>query len=144
MTDVCITVDLEPDCPPFLEGWSGAEVGMPLLLDMLAGRGVATTVFTTGDTAQLFPALVARIPDEGHELACHGQTHRAFSSMSEAEAEWEIATSAGILRSYARVTSFRAPFLDFPSSWTRRGAAINRRTGSQPCPRPPCAGFPRR
>jgi len=117
MIDVCITVDLEPDCPPFLEGWSGAEEGMPRLLDLLASRGVASTVFTTGETAERFPELVRRIPSEGHELACHGQTHRGFSTLSESEADWEIAHSAQHLRAYAPVTSFRAPYLDLPDRY---------------------------
>ena len=90
---------------------------MPRLLDLLASRGVSSTVFTTGETAERFPELVRRIVVAGHELACHGQTHRAFSTLSESEADWEIAHSTQLLRAYAPVTSFRAPYLDFPDRY---------------------------
>ena len=33
---VSFTVDLEPDCPPYLWTWRGVEEGMPRLLAMLA------------------------------------------------------------------------------------------------------------
>ena len=53
----------------------------------------------------------------GHELACHGMTHRAFTSMSTDEARSEIEESAKILRRHAEVTSFRAPYLRFPERY---------------------------
>ena len=34
--DLCITVDLEHDCPPFLTTYRGVTEGMPRLLDLLA------------------------------------------------------------------------------------------------------------
>lgn len=111
------TVDVEPDCPPFLEGFRGIEQGMPLLLDLLADRGVRTTFFTTGDVARRYPATIERIVQDGHELACHGMTHRAFPDLSLEEARWEIEESARILRDHAPVTSFRAPYLRLPARY---------------------------
>ena len=37
MSHVCLTVDLEPDCPPYLDGWAGVERGMPQVLELFAG-----------------------------------------------------------------------------------------------------------
>lgn len=111
------TVDLEPDCPPYLWTWRGVEEGMPRLLELLARRSIRATFFTTGEVARRFPRLIERLVAEGHELACHGMSHQPFDRMSRAEAEHEISESAAILRGFAPVTSFRAPYLRFPSEY---------------------------
>lgn len=114
MTDVVFTVDLEPDCPPFLEGWRGMEEGAPALLDVLAREGVPATFFTTGEAAERFPGVAERLRAEGHELGCHGHTHRAFPELSDDEARREIERSTEILRAFGPVTAFRAPYLRLP------------------------------
>lgn len=114
MPKVYLTVDLEPDCPPYLWTWAGIETGAPKLLDLLSSEGVPATYFTTGDTARTYPSAVTALVEAGHELACHGMSHRSFDTMSEQDAEGEIAQSAEILRGFAPVTSFRAPYLQFP------------------------------
>jgi peptidoglycan/xylan/chitin deacetylase (PgdA/CDA1 family) len=111
---VCFTVDVEPDCPPYLTGFRGVEEGMPRLFAMLAEERVAATFFTTGEVARRYPDVVSAIVARGHELACHGMTHRAFTSMTHEEARGEIEESVRILRRHAPVTSFRAPYLRFP------------------------------
>lgn len=115
--DVLFTVDVEPDCPPYLEGWRGVEEGMPRLLDLLAEERVPATCFTTGETAERFPATVGAIVAGGHELACHGHTHRRFGAMAEGEARSELERSSEVLRSHARVSAFRAPNLDLPDAF---------------------------
>ena len=117
MSHVCLTVDLEPDCPPYLDGWAGVERGMPQVLELFADNDVHATVFSTGETAERYPDLIRRIVDAGHELGCHAHTHRHFSALGPAEAEHEIAHSASLLRTFAPVTSFRAPYLDFPERY---------------------------
>ena len=114
---VAFTVDLEPDCPPFLNGFRGVEHGLPALLDLLAAAHVPATFFTTGDVARRYPRAIERLVSEGHELACHGMTHTAFTSLSRSEAQNEIEQSAAILRRFAPVTSFRAPYLRFPDKY---------------------------
>src|SRR5688500_1401953 len=114
---VCFTVDVEPDCPPYLTGFRGIEQGMPKLLSMLADEGVPATCFTTGEVAQKYAGVVSTIVAHGHELACHGMTHRAFTSLTHDEARAEIEESATILRRHALVTSFRAPYLRFPERY---------------------------
>ncbi len=117
MRTVSFTVDLEPDCPPFLSGFRGVEHGLPKLLDLLDQLDVRATFFTTGEVAERYPESIRRLVRGGHELACHGMTHRAFPSLDRARATWEIERSAEILRAFAPVTSFRAPYLMFPSAY---------------------------
>lgn len=114
---VAFTVDLEQDCPPFLSGYRGVEQGFPALLDVLTRSGVPATFFTTGEVAARFPNAVRRLVDGGHELGCHGMTHTAFTDLDAREARVEIERSAAILRAFAPVTSFRAPYLRFPDRY---------------------------
>src|ERR1044071_6051931 len=96
-TLVAFTVDLEPDCPPFLSGFRGVEHGLPRLLDLLGKLAVPATFFTTGEVAQRFPDAVERLVADGHELGCHGMTHTAFTSLDRDAARREIEDSARIL-----------------------------------------------
>ena len=114
---VAFTVDLEPDCPPFLTGFRGIEHGLPCLLDLLARTRVPATFFTTGEVATRYPQAIERLVAEGHELGCHGMTHTAFDTLDAESARREIIESSAILRDFARVTSFRAPYLRFPDEY---------------------------
>jgi len=114
---VCFTVDAEPDCPPYLTGWRGMAEGVPALLDMLRDEGVPATFFTTGDAARGFPEHVRRLVAEGHELASHGMTHRAFPTLDPGEAEREVREASELLRAHAPVTAFRAPYLRMPDRY---------------------------
>lgn len=116
MRTVCLTVDAEPDCPPYLEGWRGMREGMPLLLELFRAEGVPATFFTTGDAARTVPEFPAQVVEAGHELACHGMTHRAFPDLTTEEARVEIRDATELLRAYAPVTSFRAPYLRLPDA----------------------------
>ena len=117
MFDASFTCDLEPDCPPYLRGFRGVEEGLPKLLALLSGLGIHGTFFTTGEVALKYPEAVRAVLAGGHELACHGMTHTAFTDMTRAEARAEIVESAAILRSHSTVTSFRAPYLKFPDAY---------------------------
>jgi len=47
----------------------------PLVLDVLAERGVRATFFCVGDAARAHPDLVRRIAAEGHTVGHHSMTH---------------------------------------------------------------------
>ena len=120
MTRVSITVDFEPDCPPYLSStFRGIEQGAPALLALFSACGVAGTYFTTGEVAEKYPQAVRALVDAGHELGCHGVTHSAFDTLDERTARWEIERSSEILRDFSTVTSFRAPYLRFPEPYVR-------------------------
>jgi peptidoglycan/xylan/chitin deacetylase (PgdA/CDA1 family) len=117
---VCITVDLEPDCPPYLSStFRGIEQGTPALLSLFSELGIRATWFTTGEVAARYPGTVHALVQAGHELGCHGVSHTAFDAMDEREARREIEDSARLLRTFAPVTSFRAPYLRFPEPYVR-------------------------
>ena len=117
---VSITVDFEPDCPPYLSStFRGIEEGAPKLLALFRELGVRATYFTTGEVAMRFPGAVRELVNEGHELGCHGVTHTAFDTLDESDARREIEQSVELLRTFAPVSSFRAPYLRFPEPYVR-------------------------
>jgi peptidoglycan/xylan/chitin deacetylase (PgdA/CDA1 family) len=87
---------------------------MPLLMNLLESEGVPATFFVTGAAAERYPEAVRELVAAGHELGCHGWSHRAFTALTDDEAEEEIRASAALLRRSASVTAFRAPFLRLP------------------------------
>jgi len=120
VTRVSITVDFEPDCPPYLSTtFRGIHEAAPRLLALFADTGIRATYFTTGEVAERYPEHVDALVRGAHELGCHGMSHTAFDQMDDATARWEITRSAAILRTFAPVTSFRAPYLRFPERYVR-------------------------
>ena len=102
MKRVSITVDFEPDCPPYLSStFRGIEEGAPALLRVFAETGIRATYFTTGEVAERYPDAVRALVNAGHELGCHGVTHTAFDTIDESTARWETQHSAAILRRMA-------------------------------------------
>lgn len=114
---VYVTVDVEPDCPPYLWTWRGIEDGMPALMHLFDQEGVPATCFTTGATAERYPKMIRDVVEKGHELACHGFSHTSFQTFTWERARDEIFRTNSILRAVAPVVSFRAPYLQLPESF---------------------------
>lgn len=114
---LCLSIDMEQDCPPFLSTYRGIEEGAPLFLKLLAEEKISATFFITGDVATRYPDLIKEIVKQGHELGSHGYSHKRFDQMNEEEAEKEIRQSLQVLRQYYPVLSFRAPNLEFPEKF---------------------------
>lgn len=115
--NVLLTVDLEQDCPPYLDTFRGMEHGVHDLLALLAGTAVPATFFATGIVARRYPYTLASLVAQGHELGGHGDTHRSFTRLSADQARAEIVQSSESLRRLAPVTAFRAPYLQFPDAY---------------------------
>src|SRR5947208_383840 len=105
--------------PPPSTTFRGIEQGAPRLLELFGAEDVRATYFSTSDVAARYPAAVRALVDAGHELGCHGVTHTAFDRMDERTARWEIEHSTHVLRDFATIDSFRAPYLRFPEPFVR-------------------------
>jgi peptidoglycan/xylan/chitin deacetylase (PgdA/CDA1 family) len=114
---VCITIDVEHDCPPFLDTYRGIDEGLPRLVAMLAEEQVFATFFVTGNVARRNPSMIGELVAAGHEVGCHGNTHRRFDGMTIDEARKEIESATTTLRRHYPVISFRAPNLALPSRY---------------------------
>lgn len=120
MKSITITIDVEEDCPPMLTSTRGMEKGLPELLDLFKKEGIKATFFVTGMMAEQYPDLICRIPDEGHELGCHGYTHARFDRMEKEEARLALKQAGEVLRQFERkLVSFRAPNLRFPKDYLK-------------------------
>lgn len=114
---VCFTVDMERDCPPYLHTFRGVEEGMAPLLALLEQEGVWGTFFVTGEVAAYYPRVIHEILSRGHELGSHGLTHSNFTLLDREGVRGEIRASVDILRPFGPVQSFRAPNLMFPDQF---------------------------
>jgi peptidoglycan/xylan/chitin deacetylase (PgdA/CDA1 family) len=117
MPDVCFTVDVEPDCMPYMNTFRGMEEGTDSLLQVLDEENVPATFFTTGQVAEMFPEKVEKIVSSGHELGSHGFSHSDFTTLNKTSAAEDVRKSAKTLRQFSTVTSFRAPYLKFPEAY---------------------------
>ncbi len=118
MKSIVISVDVEQDCPPFLDSRHGVEQGLPQLFELFKKEGIKATFFTTGQIAEEYPGLIKRIPEEGHELGCHGYSHKRFDQMNLEEARAELKAAKTLLEQFHRpIESFRAPNLRFPPEY---------------------------
>jgi polysaccharide deacetylase family protein (PEP-CTERM system associated) len=90
---------------------SRVERSVDQVLALLADAGVRATCFVLGEVAVAHPAMVRRIADEGHEVACHGHRHEAVCRQSPAEFRSDVTRAKGVLEALTGqpVMGFRAP-----------------------------------
>ncbi|MEM9855661.1 MAG: polysaccharide deacetylase family protein [Pseudomonadota bacterium] len=55
----------------------------PILLDLLAARGMFATFYVVGDWVRRHPGLVARMLHEGHEIGNHSWSHPVLARLSD-------------------------------------------------------------
>ena len=92
------------------------QEGLPMLLDLYDKYGVKATFFYIANFAKQHPEIIRIVQARGHEIACHGLTHRhdkAFDVMPFEEQLEHLSTAKKILEDIAgeEVVSFRAPAL---------------------------------
>jgi len=92
------------------------KVGIPLLMELYEKYNIKSTFFYTGYIADKFPEIVRMIIPYGHEVACHGLSHKhdeAFDVLSYDQQVYHLQKAKDILESISNqdVISFRAPAL---------------------------------
>jgi polysaccharide deacetylase family protein (PEP-CTERM system associated) len=88
------------------------ETGLGRLLDLLADAGARATFFVVGWQADRTPGIVREIARQGHEIACHGYTHRFVYRLTPATFREEVRRSRDLLETLVGepVVGFGAPF----------------------------------
>jgi len=95
--------------------WSSHELRVDVntrkLLGILDDCGVASTFFVLGWIAERLPALVNDIAQSGHEIACHGYSHRMVYEQTPDEFREDIRRAKGTLEDIIGrpVLGYRAP-----------------------------------
>ena len=67
------------------------------LLDGLYDRGVKATFLLCGYRIKEYPDIAQRIFDEGHEIGCHGYSHKNMQHMSRRDLAQEIIDTHALL-----------------------------------------------
>ena len=114
---IFLTIDMEPDCPPYLNTFRGITEGTGPLLSLLEEENVKATFFVTGQIARDYPDIIRGLINSGHEAGSHGFGHIDYTTLNRASAERDIELSLEILRGSGPVCSFRAPYLKFPQTY---------------------------
>lgn len=65
-----------------MEQTAGVRFGLPRLLELIEPLGVCATFFITGFMTSIFPEVIARLNEAGHEIALHGAMHEFFTGRS--------------------------------------------------------------
>ena len=79
------------------------------LLDGLRDRGVKATFFLCGYRVKEYPDIAQRIFDEGHEIGCHGYSHKNMKNMSRREVASEVMDTEALLPEGCRPVFLRPP-----------------------------------
>ena len=100
----------------------------PMVLDVLARRGVRATFFAVGEAAARHPRLVRRIRDEGHTIGSHTRSHPDMWTLSPLDVRRQYLEGRAMVEEAAEmeVLLVRPPkgWLDVRSGWTLRSAGM--------------------
>ena len=112
MKQIVVSIDLEPDYPPYLgPSYQSVNDATPKLLDLLHSESAPATIFMLAELCDPFPSLAKEIVQKGFHLGNHGLHHRILCSEDE-QTQWrDLSESSRILQesSGQRMTAFRAP-----------------------------------
>jgi polysaccharide deacetylase family protein (PEP-CTERM system associated) len=86
------------------------EANTDKLLGLFSDSGIKATFFVLGWVAERYPALVRSIARQGHEIACHGYSHRLVYDQTPAEFRAETQRSKRVLEDLVQtpVLGYRA------------------------------------
>jgi len=87
------------------------ETNTNRLLDLLMEKGTLATFFVLGWVAERFPRLIRRIQEAGHEVGCHGYSHRSIACGLPADFRHDLRKAKSIIEDTTglKVRSYRAP-----------------------------------
>lgn len=82
----------------------------PAVLDVLREYDAHATFFVVGDAAARHPELIARMVDEGHEVAFHSHTHPHVDTLNDKEVHRELHEGLSVLHRWGvRPMWYRPP-----------------------------------
>lgn len=81
------------------------------ILDKLDERKLKATFFCVGEMGRLFPEVIRKIQQRGHEIGCHSNIHTWLNKMTEAECREDTRCAVASLEQCIgeKVKSYRAP-----------------------------------
>jgi len=104
--------EIHPGIPYWItQGGYGPRKGVYRIMDLLDEYDIKGTFCVVGLTAERYPEAVKEIVSRGHELACHGYTHRGYNILDPEEERESIIKSRDLLRDFTgeRIFGHRTP-----------------------------------
>ncbi|MBN1567588.1 MAG: DUF3473 domain-containing protein [Acidobacteria bacterium] len=94
------------------------EKNVHLILEILRLHDTQATFFILGWVAELFPHLVRRIAEEGHEIGCHGYAHQHISRQTPQQFRQDVRAAKQCLMDLVQrpVECYRAPSFSITES----------------------------
>jgi polysaccharide deacetylase family protein (PEP-CTERM system associated) len=93
-----------------------------IILNILNQHRTKATFFVLGEVAEKNPSLIEEIYKQGHEIGCHGYSHKMLTEMSREEFKRELKKATGLIKSITgeQPIGFRAPSFSInnKTSWT--------------------------
>jgi len=104
--------EMHPGIPYYVtQGAYGPRKGVYRILDLLDEYGVKGTFCVVGKTAERYPEAVEEIISRGHEVACHGYTHRGYNALDPETEKQYIVKAREILEDFTgkKIVGHRTP-----------------------------------
>lgn len=94
-----------------IEKYAEYDRYLDTILNKLDERGFKATFFCVGEMGRLFPEVIRKIQQRGHEIGCHSNIHTWLNKMSEAECREDTHGAVDSLEQCIgeKVKSYRAP-----------------------------------
>lgn len=94
-----------------IEKYAEFDRYLDAILDKLDERKFKTTFFCVGEMGRLFPEIIRKIQQRGHEIGCHSNIHTWLNKMNEAECREDTHQAVDSLEQCIgeKVKSYRAP-----------------------------------
>lgn len=102
-------IELAPDRWP---SESRLRIGLDRLVDLLDRERVKATFFVLGAVAERHAGVVADLAAEGHEIACHGQSHEFVYKLTPEQFRDDVRRARDAVAEACGVTptGYRAPY----------------------------------
>jgi len=81
------------------------------ILEILAESGVRATFFVVGQEAQLYPSIIEKMHNEGHQVENHSFTHRSLLGLAGAQVQQEVIRTSEVVEAIIGMPTrfFRPP-----------------------------------
>lgn len=126
-SDLLFSIDLE-DVRDQVDGGTRYKEAVPenthRYLDFLKSNNAHGTFFIVGNVARKYPSLINEIATEGHEIACHSDTHIQLNKLTPEEFAEDLSRNMDALykAGASDVIGYRAPTFSLTAStqWAYR------------------------
>ena len=94
-----------------IEKYAEYDRYLDAILNKLDERGFKATFFCVGEMGRLFPEVIRKIQQRGHEIGCHSNIHTWLNKMTETECREDTHQAVDSLEQCIgeKVKSYRAP-----------------------------------